>query len=344
MRAWAVIALAALGGCATEVTCGPGTLAVGGSCLADLSPLAAYCGDGTELDPVIAECVPAEPLRQCDPCATTVEVDGALACDCSSCEGYCDVPIACPPPDDGKVSVCGHVRDLASWASPSQPEATGGLCDPTAPTDAGPCSLELAGFDPLALAADPDDTPPLTADEVSVDDCGRYRLINLTRPFNGHVAVRVRGPGFAATITTRAVDPGEGVQMDAAVLATETATAWSAVVGVPDIVAQGIGVARYRYLGEPVAGVSLLCGADPCDDAYYFADTEPNPVGLLAADLAATGTNGAAARVASPLSNSATNAPPGCEWPGALAPRVPGLASYAEVTPVIAGDATQPCP
>lgn len=322
-------ALAALSGCATEVTCGPGTLAVGGSCLADLSPLAAYCGEGTELDPVFAACVPAEPLRQCDPCATTVEVDGALACDCSSCAGYCDAPIACPEPDGNKVSVCGHVRDLASWESPAEPGA-----------------LELAAFDPLAFVADPDDTPPLAADEVSIDACGRYRFINVTRPFNGTLAVRVRGPGFAATVTARAVDPGERVQMDAAALATETAAAWSAVVGVPDVVAQGTEIARYRYLGEPVAGVSLLCSGEPCDDAYYFADTEPDPVGMLAADLDATDVNGAVARTNAGLINSpsATNPPPGCEWPGALTTSVPGVVMYAEVTPVVAGAPGTPCP
>lgn len=284
--------------------------------------------------------------------------DAALpdaALDAAVLPGDCGAPIVCPTPVGSKVTVCGRIFDVGSGEPISAPSPVGALCDPGAPTTSGPCALTIEMFDPLAFAANPTGTAPLAADEIAIDDCGRYRAVNVTRPFNGYMAVVVDDAAalYAQTAVTFPIDMGEtraGSVAAATLQATDTG--WTITAGDPfggiTFAEKGVVLYVFLYAGVPVAGVIITrSGAVRPVDDYYFAASDVGAMRTtVAAGETATGPNGAALLVNSSLAqHSGTGAEPsGCEWPSELAAAIPGVVFYAERNAHVVGDPGTSCP
>jgi hypothetical protein len=359
-----------VGGCDT-LECGEGTLEEGGVCVpADgVSPSGSDCPDGTHFNPALLACEDDLPPTECGP-NTAAEVDpitGHVICVGTGGEG-CTGPIACPSPDGTKVSVCGQIYDIETGL-PFQ-DGTGedsASCDPTNPTTDGPCSLNIGMYDPLMFAADPTGTPPLAVDTITIDKCGRFSSINVTRPFNGFMAVAVNDASADGTFMPEGgvqdiytntgiafpVAPGEKrAGMEAAVTKRTTDDMWTTTAGNPfgalTFSAKGVYLAVFTYQGQPVSGVTITGGGvSQSGDDYYFADSDTGTNRrTVDSSKSATGPNGTGLLTNSGLRmHSGTGAEPaGCEWPSDLAAAIGDVVFFQERPAHVTGDPETDCP
>ncbi len=341
----------------TELECGVGTIEEDGVCVpADNTiPEDTRCADGTEIDPTTQECVNTKTPTVCGP--NTVEdvdpITGETIC-VGVGGGGCAGPIACAQPNGGKVSVCGRLFDTETGAQIEADGATGAICDPDNPTADGPCALNIEFFDPLAFAANPTGTPPLAFDVKEIDDCGRFRGINVTRPFNGFMAVASEsaGSGLDVRLTGIAFPVEMNERRDdlrAHVTLASTDEKWRVSAGDPfsgqTFADVGVFLPIYSHGDTPVSGVVITAGgAIKPDDDYYFDDTDPTIRSSVDPGQSSTGVNGAGLLTNSSLAQHGGQGaePAGCEWPAALAAAIPTVVflneKEAESSP------GEPCP
>lgn len=262
----------------------------------------------------------------------------------------CAAPISCPPPDGNKVTICGSIHDLATGDRVELAGAAGDACDGAGD---GPCALRVRAYDPLAFAADPVGTTELAADFVTVDDCGRFRMYNVTRPFNGFLGIAVDAvdDSHVKTFSARPVDPGDRAQGLKAYVATRAVDdAWTASAGDPfggaTFAEKGTVVGVYRHGTKRVAGVTMTVGGvtRPSDDFYF--DDSGSTLATIDASRTSTGPTGAGLLVNSGLTeHSGTGAEPsGCEWYSTLAASTPGVFHVVDFQAHELGDEARPCP
>lgn len=162
--------------------CGPGTIDRSGSCApADETTSTAKCGPFTILQG--DSCVPMFPPTQCDPGSTTTDVDtstGVATCIGTGTSAGCNGAFACPTPAAGKETICGQLYNFADNTKFAATGATGAQC--TTATTTGPCALQVAAFGAVTYAHNPTTTTPQATGPVYIDDCGRYRVPDITPP------------------------------------------------------------------------------------------------------------------------------------------------------------------
>ncbi len=278
--------------------------------------------------------------------------DGALP-DAAPSPATCDVDIACPSPSGGRVSVCGRLIDMETGAPIAVADATGIACDAATPAGDGPCAIAIEFYDPLSLVANPTGTPPLELDALVVDDCGRYSAHNVTRPFNGFVAIVVRdangGDGmFLPVAEARAVEMNESVRgASARAVRRSTVAGWTTSAGDPfdgeTFADVGAVLAQFLSADGPAAGVSTTGSGAPVA-AFYFDDTDASVLSSVGGGTS-TGPNGAALMVDRPLVQHAGMGaePDGCVWQSRLAAAVSGFVFYSPHLAVSEGT-DEPCP
>ncbi len=365
----AMTAAAALAsaGCETDLECGLGTLEVDGACVvADgVAPESGQCGLGTHFDPISQTCTPNTDPTECGPnTVPQVNDDGVIIC-VGQGGGGCGAPLVCPEPSATGVSVCGSLFDLGTDDVLIADDAEGEPCDPQNPTETGPCSLVLNVYDALAFPQNPRGTSPLASEEVLVDDCGRYRMVDIKRPFNGVFAIalddatttggldgdelqdahRLSVTGFA----TAAGETRDGVRLFA--MTVDTDEAWTASAGDPfegQTFAQ-VGVYAPIFLhGEtPVPGVKITAGGTVrAGSDYYFADATAGSRLEIDAGQDDTGTNGTGLIVNSSIAqHSGTGSEPaGCSWPTGTAAANPGMVFYQDRHARLSDDLEVLCP
>lgn len=357
----ALALLPALSGC-DEIECGDGTVEVDGVCEVDVGfdPDDPICGDGTHLED--GACVPDLDPTICEPGTTLTEQlpDGTYVCVGVGGAG-CET-IRCETADGGKVSMCGRIHDVETGARIEEPDATGQPCgDPTAD---GPCSLRVLFYDPLAFAANPSGTAPLDADLIEINDCGHFKGINITRPFNGFMAIATDDHQInedAGDTHVRNTGISFGVEMGetrknlrAFVISEATDEAWTSSAGAPfggqSFVDKGVYGVVYRnpgpIAGDPVEEVVITAGGatKPADD-YYFDDTDAETRLSVDASLTSTAANGTGLLVNSSLGqHSGTGGEPsGCEWESELATSIPTVLFFRETFAHTAGDPDEAC-
>lgn len=246
----------------------------------------------------------------------------------------CSAPIDCPAPTGmNKVSVCGTIYDTQTTERITGAVTAGlevRLCDPL-------------GFNP------PGCDPPLGV--VYPDCCGNYQASDVTRPFNGFVAVTTDdlsgSPGdlYTLTVVATAAAAGETVaNFNAFATRHETDAMWTTSAGLTGDSFATRGVYLPIFLdplathlgpfgGAPVAGVQITQGGSP--DAmkdYYFSDADPLTRGTIDPLQAVTGTSGAGLWINGTLIQfSGTGGEPaGCTWPSTLAATAPGTVFVQE--------------
>ena len=358
MRPLLITALIALAAGCDPLECGEGTAERDGACVpADsVSPDDPRCGEGTVFDPVAMACLPERPPTECGPNTEAVErPDGVI--ECVGTGTSCADPLPCPAPAGDAVSICGRLIDTETSAPVVAGDGTDTTsCDPDAPADSGPCSLQLVLVDAAELAANPGAATPLDAGEITVDRCGRFRAVDVAAPPSGLLGVAIddsaagsvdahvtTGVGFAA--------PG-GSRLDGATLAAtrrSTDLAWTSSAGDPfggeTFSEVGAVLITFVHAGLPVAGVEITAGGAPLPDAddFYFADADPTRRAAIDPAASTTGANGAALAVGTELEEHSGEGaePDGCTWSSAPGASVAGLIFVTRRDAVMDGT---PCP
>jgi hypothetical protein len=252
----------------------------------------------------------------------------------------CSIPISCPAPSAGKATICGWIHDAETDGVVAAPAPTRQAC--TSATTSGPCSLRVRFFDALDFAMNPGGALPITPESATVDDCGRFRGLNLNRATFGFIAVAVDdAPGITPAephrLTGIVYSNGEAAPVIGRAYTTRVSTdqLWTTGAGLSGqtFAQRGVLVKVFTNRGAPVAGVTARRNGSqiPADD-YYFSDTGvTRRMVVPAGSQAATGANGSVLIVNSPtpIEHDGTGAEPsGCRWPANLGASVPGVVLF----------------
>lgn len=270
MRSIIFIAAALLLPSCKETECGDGTIARDGKCEpSDTTIDTAKCGENTVA--VGDQCVPKFDPTVCDPATTAEDLDtstNVITC-VGTGGGGCGSPIACPQPTPGKQTICGQIYTIEDNEFFAAADSSGVRCDPAAPAASGPCAVRINPYDALAFASNPGTTPLAVADTY-IDDCGRFRLTDVTLPAAPFIALGMddisptaMGPGGVTNAAGVALPVAAGMaSKDTELFAVPSATTtkW-AMTGGPTI-AGGIYVMMFRQKRAPSrltqAGVVVL--------------------------------------------------------------------------------------
>jgi hypothetical protein len=286
-----------------------GTIERNGECApADDGTDPATCGSGTTLIG--------------DRCVTTVECgdhtkqvigsDGSVTCEGTGTVQACGVPLECPQPSPGKMTICGQLYDIETMQEFRGSGATGEPCV-TATTD-GPCALRMDAFDAIDFATKAGSgamATPLQVGDTYMDDCGRYRFEDVPMPsspfvglgFDDKDAAKMGPAGVTNAVgVATAFASDTPVNLEAFIATKATTDTWEGSGGPP--VSGGVHVAIFRAhkcdadgtcTGDPAAtqsGVQIYKDtlAVPNSD-YYFADTDTQHT-TVDPGLTSTGANG----------------------------------------------------
>jgi hypothetical protein len=296
--------LHASAGC-KEVECGTGTIERAGACVpADETVSNAKCGPFTKL--VGDVCVPTHGPTVCQAGTTLPEVgsDGVTTCvGTGTGTGGCGTPVACPNPTAGdKQTICGQLFDFETNAPFVASGATGAQCTPGATT--GPCALGIRAFDAIAFGTNPGTATPLAVAETYIDDCGRYRLADISVPAGPFIGLGIDDANMAmqgpagVTNTVGVATPkvaGTATKDFEGFIATKATTdGWTASGGPP--LSGGIYAMVFRSTSTCTgnrAGVTVTRqGAPaPANDTYFpAAQTTRTTVDTTASSTGANGT------------------------------------------------------
>lgn len=328
--------LAALTPSCKTVDCGPGTTERNGNCVAATETVsAAKCGPFTVLQGDTCVVNPMFPPTVCDPATTAEDVDrstGVTTCIGTGVSG-CSARIACPAGTGGKQTICGQIYDFETSLPFAQAGATGAQCSTGATT--GPCALGVRAFDAGMIT--PTGGGALATGPVYIDDCGRFRIPDVSQPGTpGLIVVGVDdiaqpGPmGLAnpAGVSIAAAANGASKDVEAFLVKPATIAGWSGPSLAGGIFAL---VFHSKLTGtELAAGVTMTRNTVAGDAAhtFYFASGAVNRT-TLDASFHVTGANGTAFyNIANPVATdmySGTGGlPTGCVWESHLAAAIPG--------------------
>lgn len=342
------------------VDCGDGTLERNGTCVpADESVGTAKCGKFTKL--VGDQCVPEFPPTVCDDGTTDPSVDTSTGV--TTCLGNgavsCASPLACPAPTAGKQTICGQLYDMETGQPFQAAGATGAKCG--AATATGPCGLDLHAFDAVQFASNPQTAQPLPPTNmpgnVYIDDCGRYKIEDISVPTNPFIAIGVddadmakMGPAGltnASGVATPKVPSAATKDLEAFVVPKSTTDKWEGTGGPPLSGGMLIEIFRTNKTGlanEPMVTITKNGGTIPNNDFYFSF----NNVTRTTVDMAATSTgmNGTAIVTNASIFDgvmaySATmgNLPAGCKWDAHAGASLPFIVFTQIFRPIDSGAA-----
>lgn len=336
-----LLVLPALSGCVDQVVCGDGTIEQDGVCVgADSSKDPASCGNGTYFDPATQTCRSDNPPVRCDE-GTTIEVNenGATVCVGVGGPDSCNTPLRCPPADADKVNVCGRILDVETAQPVLDQTGSSEACDPMNPAASGPCSLSLGFVDAIEFAGDPASATPLAYESLLIDGCGRFRAIGLelpSLPFVGvaiddHPLAQAQDNYLLAGVGFRSGSGKVEEDLNLYAVSRETDQRWTESAGNPfagqTFAQQGAYLAIFVHNRTRVPAVQLTVNGAPRPDARYFDDSVAAVIRSVADGQSATGINGAAIVVNTPLSENSGiggQIPETCEWPSDPAASIPG--------------------
>jgi hypothetical protein len=344
-----IAAVAAFAGTGCKsIDCGDGTIERNGVCVgADESPGTAMCGPFTELQG--DKCVPMFPPTECDPGTTSAEVDaetGVTTCVGTGSGGGCSAAFACPLPATGKQTICGQIYDFENNTPFAATGATGAKC--AAPTATGPCALTITAYEALAFAANPSGTPPLATGGLYIDDCGRYRVTDISQPGTPFIGLGVddamgtMGPAGVTNTTAVAVPKSPGAatkDVEAFIVKKSTSDMWTASGGPSVATGWYAAVFRAHRVGmDSQAGVTITkSGSTIPNNDFYFqaAQTSRQTIDPAATATGMNGTvlvNNAVAGDGLVFSAS-TGLPAECRWESHAGATIPGIVFIALFLP-----------
>jgi hypothetical protein len=331
-------------GCKT-VDCGDGTTERNGLCVAPSQTVsAARCGMLTELHG--DTCVPKFPPTTCDPMTTAEELDpstGVTTC-VGTGAGGCSARLACPAGTGGKQTICGQIFDFETGQAFAAPGAAGAQCGTGVAF--GPCALGVKAYDAVAFAQSGGAGGALTTGAVYIDDCGRFRIPDVSQPATAPLIALgvddiaqpgIMGLASPAGVTTGAVANSASRDVEAFVVKPSTVAGWSG----PSLAAGIFALVFHGKLSGPdlAAGVIMTRNGTQGDvtHTFYFGAAAANRT-TLDSNAHATGVNGTAFyTIMSPVLTdmySGTGAlPSGCNWEAHGGAAIPGVVSIQTFRP-----------
>ncbi len=347
LAALAIASASSLSVSCDVLECGPGTTEKNGECVPvdGEVPENIFCDVGTHYDGALQACVPDTNPTICGD-NTTEEIDpvtGLITCVGSGGGNSCEKP--CPQPDAGKNTVCGRLVDAETGEFITMTWDTDGTDCQDIPENErlGPCLMKVEFYDALGFAQNPTGTDPLLPDDLVINNCGWFKGTNIPTPALGFLAVSaddedsvaVGDDQWVLTGVVFPVAPGDRrPEQVTYVVSNDTDETWTETAGGPfgttTFSEKGVFFPIYLLDGDPVEGVKVT--RDPAgvvaNDDYYFSDTNPHVRRTVDATQDATGPNGAALMVNSPLvdhGGTGGDLPTGCVWPPDLAKSIPGV-------------------
>ncbi len=326
------------GGC-KSIDCGEGTVERDGNCEPANEVVGnAMCGPFTTLQG--DKCIPMFPPTECDPGTTSPDVDpatGVTTC-IGTGGGGCSAAFACPAPVTGKQTICGQIYDFENNMPFAAAGATGGQC--TAATADGPCALEITAYDAIQFGTNPATAPPLNTGQLYIDDCGRYRVPDISVPAGPFIglgiddAVGTMGPGGITNTVGVAIPKSPNMatrDFEAWIVKKATTDKWVASGGPPLSGGYYANVFRGHRTGfDTVAGVQVTRGGSPnTSNDYYFTPAQTTRETILTT-ATVTGVNGTAlitnASVAEgPTYSGQGGIPAECVWESKAGASIPGI-------------------
>jgi len=248
--------------------------------------------------------------------------------------------LPCKTPNVGTNTACGRIVDGQTNQTVMAENASGTLCDEIPLADrTGPCRLDVTFYDALDFTQNPTGAAPLQVGELLLNDCGHFMARDIPTPALGYLAVAIdddnetSADDHVLSSTCFAVAPSElvaGLQVLAVTHATDQA--WTATArdpfGVTKFSEKGVAFLLYHHRGEPVPGVQPTrdpTGVMP-SDTFYFSDIYPDSRTTVDPAREATGADGSALVINSPLVDHAGvgGLSDDCVWKPTLAKSVPG--------------------
>lgn len=228
----------------------------------------------------------------------------------------CAIPLPCPNSDANRFSICGRVHDV---------ETGGGITNSA--------TVSITFHDLVAYVDDPTTSTPLVPEELTLDDCGRFRARNLPVPQLGYLGVvvddAVNAPdNHRATIVSNyAWNGGTETLQRAYALRSSTDDAWASQVNLAQSFAdQGAILALFTGPEDRPAPNVRITADDVvrAADDFYFSTVSSRTTLLPSATT--TNPNGAALMLNSALvQHSGTGGEPnGCVWSRQMAAAIPG--------------------
>ncbi len=344
------LGLAALGALAgasqsscKSLACAPGTIESNNECVAaDVTTSTAACGPFTVLQGNL--CVPMFPPTVCDPDTTSESPDpatGVITCVGTGVSAGCTGTFVCPTPDGTHQTACGQIYDVETGAPLVKTGATGALC--TIGSEAsGPCALGIQTFDAVAFASNPATATPLANGGFDIDDCGRFRVKNITQPSGPFIALGLddavpanAGPAGVTNTVGIAFPKAMGTatsRLEHFVAKASLTAGWTSSGG--PTIASGIYMPLFRAHPATVASADSQAGVTmtktgstiPNDDFYFGSGaTTRTTIEPAATATGPTGaalvTNGTLSGLYSGTGGLGSN----CAWethPGASVPQV----------------------
>lgn len=347
------LAALALSGC-QSVECGDGTIERAGTCVrADETFSAAKCGAFTVL--VGGVCKPMFDPTVCDGATTLADVDpatGVTTC-IGTGTGGCSAPIACPAPSTGKQTICGQLYNFETDQTFAATGATGARCQ--AGATAGPCALGIRAYDAVMFSMNPTGATPLSVADTYIDDCGRYRLTDVTLPASPFIGLGIddamAGPAGITNSTGVATPAAAGAatrNLEAFIAPKSTTDMWTASGGPPisggiyAMVFRANSTGRNNRAGIAVSKNNMSASAFD----YYFtaAQTTRATVDAIATTTGANGTGlvtGATLGDGTTAYNG-TGLPTECSYPGFPGVSLPFILFVQVLRPTNASGATCP--
>jgi len=334
-----VLVVLAGAGC-QSVDCGDGTVERDGRCEpADQTVGTATCGPFTVLQG--DTCVPMFPPTECDPATTIADLDpttGVTTC-IGTGGGGCSAPFPCPAPSAGKQTICGQLYDFETSALFRTADASGERC-PATPTADGPCALGIVAYDAIEFASNPQTAEPLEMGELYIDDCGRYRLSDITPGASPFIGLGIddalpanRGPGgltnAVGVATSRAPDTATR-DLEGFIVAPSTTAKWASSGG-PSI-ATGYFAMVFRAMRTGTmnqSGVTALRMTTPIPDDDFYFDADETTRETIDGAATSTGANGTALVTDAALADGAYTGtgglPAECRWSARPGVTLPGV-------------------
>jgi hypothetical protein len=323
------------------IECADGTVETDGVCKpANATTSNAMCGPFTELQG--DKCVPMFPPTECDPTTTMPNVDpatGVTTC-LGTGGGSCDSEFACPAPVAGKQTICGQLYNLEDNEKYKETGASGAKCTPGGAAD-GPCALSITAYDAIQFGTNPATAQPLAVGDVYIDNCGRYRVTNITPPAGPFVGLGIddfntanRGP-LGVTNTVGVAIPKQvslaTKDFEAWIAKKSTTDLWSASGAPPLSGGYYVNIFRAGHMGfANQAGVTATKGGNPnTANDYYFAAAEITRRTIMPS-ATVTGANGTAIIVNAAVADGPAYAgtgqiPAECVWEAHAGASIPNI-------------------
>lgn len=340
-----------------NVECGVGTVEREGACQPASETVGnAMCGPFTELQG--DKCVPMFPPTECDPGTTQADVDPATGV--TTCVGTggggCSATFACPAPSAGKQTICGQLYDFENNMTFAAAGATGAKC--SAATADGPCSLTIRAYDAIAFGTNPQTAQPLVVGSTYVDDCGRYRVTDITVPAGPFIGLGIddtdtakAGPLGTTNVVGIATPKTASMatkDFEAWIVKKSTTDQWAASGGPPLSGGYYVNVFRGHRTGtDTQAGVQATRSGGPNTANDYYFGLAATTRQTIDGSATTTGANGTVlitnASVAESVAYAGSGAiPTSCVWEAHAGASLPNIVFIQLFRPVNA--VAQTCP